>query len=260
MFHEDARPAGCRNCLMPNSKVSEIERDVSRTFPAHQRFKGDPGATGRAELLKVLRALVVAEPSVGYCQGMNFLAATLLIHLGAAQDAFWLLLAILEGYHFHHLFTPGVPLLPLRIFQFAGTVRQCLPRLWRHLKEDGFSLDIFAHQCVLTLFAYSLEPELLGHVYDTFFLLGWKAVFRIGAGLLGTLEEQLLGLGREDISHFLSQCKRHVRLPGSGAGGSCAAAFRELLGFKVSRKSLEELEGAFQIYRLEVLLAQVALP
>ncbi|CAE7560245.1 EVI5L [Symbiodinium natans] len=242
---------------LSQAKISEIERDVHRTYPSHRRFEGQEGAEGRAELQQVLQATVVAEPNVGYCQGMNFVAATLLIHLGSASDAFWLLLALLESYHYRFVFAPGVPLLPLRVFQFAGIVQRCLPRLWRHLREDGHSLEIFAHQCVLTLFSYSLEPDLLAYVYDAFFLQGWKAVFRIGASLLAFLEEQLLQMSLEDISHHLHQCKKHLRLP--QRKGQLAAAFRVLLRFDVGLGSLEELESAFQLQRLEVLLSQVSL-
>lgn len=236
---------------LSQSKISEIERDVHRTYPTHERFCGEEGAVGRRELSQVLQAVVVAEPNVGYCQGMNFVAATLLIHADSIQEAFWLLLALLEGYHFRYVFAPGVPLVPLRVSQFSGLVQRNLPHLWRHLREDGHSLEIFAHQCVLTLFSYSLGPDLLAHVYDVFFLLGWKAVFRIGVSLLATLEDQLLNMDLEDISHYLHQCKRHLKL------GSGPVAIRTLLRFEVSSSSLEELESAFQLERFKVLLASV---
>lgn len=236
---------------LSQSKISEIERDVHRTYPTHERFCGEEGAMGRRELSQVLQAVVVAEPNVGYCQGMNFVAATLLIHADSVQEAFWLLLALLEGYHFRYVFAPGVPLVPLRVFQFSGLVQRNLPHLWRHLREDGHSLEIFAHQCVLTLFSYSLGPDLLAHVYDVFFMLGWKAVFRIGVSLLATLEDQLLNMDLEDISHYLHQCKRHLKL------GSGPVAIRTLLRFEVSSSSLEELESAFQLERFKVLLASV---
>ncbi|CAJ1337950.1 unnamed protein product [Effrenium voratum] len=234
------------------AKVSEIERDVHRTYPTHERFS--QGAPGRAELSQVLQAAVLAEPMVGYCQGMNFVAATLLLHVGSPCEAFWLLLALMEGYHFRYVFAPSVPLLPLRCFQFAGLVRKLLPRLWRHLREDGHSLEIFAHQCVLTLFSYTLEPDLLAHVYDVFFLLGWKAFFQIGVSLLAFLEDKLLGMCLEDISRFLHQCKRHLSL------GPNSRAIRTLLHFEVPVGWLEDLEADFQLERLKLLLDRVPEP
>lgn len=239
--------------VLPNGKVPEIERDVTRTFPLHPRFRGDAGSSGRAELLGILRAACAAVPEVGYCQGMNFVAAALLIHLGRACDAFWMLLALIRGYHFQHIFAPGVPLLPLRIFQFSGLVRKHLPRLWYHLRAEHFSLDIFAHQCVLTLFAYSIEPEFLAYVYDVFFFVGWKALFRIGLGLLATMEDKLLGMGTEEISRYM---RRHFEAnEAAGAGG----ALQQLLRFRVSRATLEELQLDFQRDRLAALLHKVGI-
>jgi len=148
------------------------------------------------------------EPVVGYCQGMNFVAAVLLITLGNDQDAFWMLLAMLEGYHYRHIFASGVPLLPLRVFQFSGLVRQRLPKLWRHLSNEGFSLEIFAHQCVMTLFAYCIEPGFLAHVWDVFFFVGWKAFFRIGLGIFAKLQPRLLEMGIEEISAYMHRCHR----------------------------------------------------
>lgn len=234
-------------------KLSEIERDVDRTFPTHPKFFGDAGSSSRDDLLRVLRATAAAAPDVGYCQGMNFVAATLLIHLGSASDAFWVLLAMIECCHFRHVFAPGVPLLPLRVFQFSGVVRQRLPKLWRHLKDESFSLDIFAQQCVLTLFAYSIEPELLAHVYDVFFFLGWKAVFRVGIGLLASLEHRLLEMAVEDISRFMHQSRRHLV-----SGASLQSVLQGLLRFKVSEASLEALQKSFQLERWEALLRRAS--
>eukprot|EP00930_Biecheleria_cincta_P034338 TRINITY_DN23745_c0_g1_i1.p1 TRINITY_DN23745_c0_g1~~TRINITY_DN23745_c0_g1_i1.p1 ORF type:complete len:701 (+),score=107.12 TRINITY_DN23745_c0_g1_i1:74-2104(+) len=247
---------------LQQSKISEIERDVRRTYQTHERFAGEEGHQGRAELQQVLQAFSVAEPDIGYCQGMNFVAATLLIHTGSAHEAFWLFMTLIESYHMRYLFAPGVPLLPLRVFQFVGLVQKHLPRLWRHMREAGMALDNFAHQCVLTLFSYSLETELLAHVYDSFFLLGWKALFRIGLGVLSALEEQLLCMCSEEIPHFLHQCKRHLNLTAADSSREdrlhLAGAFKRLLRFDFQASSLDELENAFRICRLEALLAQVA--
>lgn len=234
-----------------DGQASEIERDVHRTFPTHPKFCGAEGSSYRESLSKVLRAVAFVEPGVGYCQGMNFVAATLLIHLGRASDAFWILLATVNHCHFRNIFSPGVPLLPLRVAQFSGIVRERMPRLWRHLKDENFSLDIFAHQCVLTLFAYSIEPEFLAYIYDIFFWMGWKAIFKVGVGLLADMEGKLLGMSIEDISRFMHQCKR--KLPGDPAS-SMQERLRHLLRFKVSRASLLGLQRSFQLQRWEMLL------
>lgn len=53
-------------------------QDVRRTFPRLAMFASDDGI---AALWRVLRAYALHDPVVGYCQGMNFVAGLLLLHL-----------------------------------------------------------------------------------------------------------------------------------------------------------------------------------
>jgi hypothetical protein len=52
---------------------------------------------GISHLSAVLRAFCLHNPSTGYCQGMNFLAATALLFV-SPEDAFWFLIAVTECY------------------------------------------------------------------------------------------------------------------------------------------------------------------
>ena len=62
------------------SKISKFQReianDISRTFPTHPKFTDE---RGQMELLRVLKAYSNYDVTVGYCQGMNFIVATLLV-------------------------------------------------------------------------------------------------------------------------------------------------------------------------------------
>lgn len=53
----------------------QIDKDLPRTFPGHPLLDG----IGRDALRRVLCAYALHNPAVGYCQGMNFLAALLLL-------------------------------------------------------------------------------------------------------------------------------------------------------------------------------------
>lgn len=196
--------------LSPES-ISEIQRDVNRTLPGHSAFSSQTalGQSNREKLSRILLAVSAAETDVGYCQGMNFVVATLLVNLDySEEDAFWMFLAILNNYHFKHLFSPDVPLLPLRMFHFSRLVRTHLPNVWHHLNAKTFSgVEIFANQWIMTLFAYYLEPEVLGRVWDLFFLLGWKYIFQFGLTILKLLENDLCKMDVEEISAFMSSSR-----------------------------------------------------
>ena len=63
----------------------EIFRDVGRTFP--QRALFGAGGAGMLPLSRVLKAASRHHEVVGYCQGMNYVAACLLEHTFAAATA-----------------------------------------------------------------------------------------------------------------------------------------------------------------------------
>ena len=76
----------------PKSVEDAVELDVRRTFPEHPRLTEEFVERMR----RVLLAYAKRNPEVGYCQGMNFVAASILLFLDAEDDAFWLLSHIVE--------------------------------------------------------------------------------------------------------------------------------------------------------------------
>lgn len=70
-----------RVLLTQETKCEEvIQRDIHRTFPAHKAFR-ESGGVGQDSLFKVSKAYAVYDKEVGYCQGLSFVAATLLLHV-----------------------------------------------------------------------------------------------------------------------------------------------------------------------------------
>ncbi|KAK9123747.1 hypothetical protein Sjap_013349 [Stephania japonica] len=71
----------------------QIEKDLPRTFPGHPALDED----GRNALRRLLTAYARHNPSVGYCQAMNFFAGLLLL-LMPEENAFWTLTGIIDDY------------------------------------------------------------------------------------------------------------------------------------------------------------------
>ncbi|CAG2203380.1 GAPCENA [Mytilus edulis] len=61
----------------PNEDV--IQRDINRTFPAHDFFK-ETGGLGQDSLYRISKAYSVYDEEIGYVQGISFVAASLLLH------------------------------------------------------------------------------------------------------------------------------------------------------------------------------------
>jgi hypothetical protein len=71
----------------------QIEKDIPRTFPGHPALNEN----GRDSLRRILLAYACHNPSVGYCQAMNFFAGLLLL-LMPEENAFWTLVGIIDDY------------------------------------------------------------------------------------------------------------------------------------------------------------------
>lgn len=84
--------------------ISQIEKDLHRTHPNIQFFKA--GQLGNMQLRNILRVFSAYDTEVGYVQGMNFIAASLLFH---AEEplAFWLFLKLFEKLRMKDIFIRG---------------------------------------------------------------------------------------------------------------------------------------------------------
>lgn len=88
-----------QKCLSQEAEakaMDDIKKDLHRQFPFHEMFCSED-KPGQRELENVLRAYVVYNPEVGYCQAQGPVAAFLLMHMPAEQ-AFWCLVSICEKY------------------------------------------------------------------------------------------------------------------------------------------------------------------
>lgn len=76
----------------PNPCFYQIELDLPRTFSGNDIVytKENEG-----KMRRVLSAYIKRNPTVGYCQGMNFIAAILLNQL-EEEETFWVLCQIIE--------------------------------------------------------------------------------------------------------------------------------------------------------------------
>ncbi|UYV70170.1 GRTP1 [Cordylochernes scorpioides] len=88
--------------------MESIDTDIPRTFPDNIYFRNDP--EGKCKNLKnVLVAFAHYDKSVGYCQqqygwvqGLNFITGMLLLVTENEENAFWLLVCLVQ-----HILPPG---------------------------------------------------------------------------------------------------------------------------------------------------------
>ncbi|TXT10778.1 hypothetical protein VHUM_02283 [Vanrija humicola] len=183
--------------------IAEIEKDVGRTFPGNVFFGGD--GPGVAKLRRVLTAYSWHNPAVGYCQGMNMLAATLLLTHTDEEQAFWVLHSIIERLLPQDYYTPT--LLGSRADQraLAGLVAQHVPRVAAHLDKLQVDLASVTFGWFLSLFTDCLPVETLFRVWDVFFVEGHDVLFRVAIAILKINETDLLACDSVgDLFTFIS--------------------------------------------------------
>ncbi|XP_034055996.1 TBC1 domain family member 2A-like isoform X4 [Gymnodraco acuticeps] len=74
----------------------QIQLDLHRTLTTNQHFSS-PSSPALQQLRRVLLAFSWQNPAIGYCQGLNRLAALALLVLQSEEEAFWCLVAVVEN-------------------------------------------------------------------------------------------------------------------------------------------------------------------
>lgn len=119
------------------------------------------------------------------------------------EEAFCVLVRLMDSYNLRSHFTADMPGLQLRLYQFDRLVEDLLPLLYTHLVRKGVKSSMFASQWFMTLFSYRFPLSLVYRVLDIVLAEGIEATFRFALALLQKCEDDLLLLEFEDILAYL---------------------------------------------------------
>ncbi|KIW06937.1 hypothetical protein, variant [Verruconis gallopava] len=174
---------------------NEIAADVERTLGNNVYFRN---GIGKTKLTDVLVAYAQYNPTIGYSQGLNIIAANLLLMLPSAEDAFWLLAAIIENilppeYYDQDgmvssraLDTDGKVLISY-VVDLLGN------NLHKHLRTHMVNLDMFTPGWFISAFAACLSGEPLYRIWDILFgLCDGRYMFCFALALLKINKRGLL--------------------------------------------------------------------
>ncbi|CAF3420279.1 unnamed protein product [Rotaria socialis] len=190
--------------LLTKESASErvIVNDLNRTFPAHEYFK-EEGGIGQEALYKLSRAYSVRDEEVGYCQGLSFVIASLLIHMPEEQ-AFMLLCKLMEDpkYLLREMYKANFENLQVRFHQLTCLIQDNLPDLYGHFDDLKVECHMYASQWFLTLFTAKFPLYLVFRVMDIFLYDGFNALFGVALALLKFSQKDLLSLDFEGIMRF----------------------------------------------------------
>lgn len=138
------------------------------------------------------------------------------------EEAFCLLVRLMNQYHLRDLFIQDMPGLHLHLYQFERLLEDLEPALYCHLHRRDVAPQLYATQWFLTLFAYRFPLQLVLRVYDLILSEGLEgAILKFGIALMQKNAETLLGMNdMAGLTNFLKDRLFDVYIDQAPSGNS----------------------------------------
>lgn len=189
----------------------QIDHDLPRTFPTHPWLDTPEG---QATLRRVLVGYSFRDSEVGYCQGLNYVAALLLLVMKTEEDAFWMLAVLLENVLVNDCYTDNLSGCHVEQRVFKDLLAKKCPRIASHLEAMGFDVSLVATEWFLCLFSKCLPSETTMRVWDILFNEGAKVLFQVALAIFKMKEEELLTAHQiGDAINILQTASHHLYDP-----------------------------------------------
>ncbi|XP_043275362.1 growth hormone-regulated TBC protein 1-A-like isoform X2 [Venturia canescens] len=234
---------GPHNCQV----VDIIKTDLPRTFPDNIFFNNTENH--QHQLYNILLAFAHQNETVGYCQGLNYIAGLLLLVTKSEETAFWLLKILIEKI-LPEYYTPTMDGLLTDIDVLAELVRLKMPDVYQHVTELGLPWAVITTKWFVCLFAEVLPIETTLRIWDCLFYEGNKIIFRVALTLIKRNKENLISC--QDFS-LLAECFKDItkdsivlqchdfmqsifKVPGSMSGGTIAKLRAKVTQERINQK------------------------
>ncbi|KAL9577610.1 MAG: hypothetical protein Q9212_006254 [Teloschistes hypoglaucus] len=187
--------------------LQKLEKAIKRDLGTRTSFSKYAASAGLQDgLFGVCKAYALFDEAVGYAQGMNFLVMPLLFNM-PEEEAFCLLVRLMNHYHLRDMFIQDMPGLHLHLYQFERLLEDLEPALYCHLHRRGVPPQLYATQWFLTLFAYRFPLQLVLRVHDLVLSEGLEgAILKFGIVLMQKNAQTLLGMNdMTGLTNFLKE-------------------------------------------------------
>ncbi|KPU75411.1 uncharacterized protein Dana_GF22394, isoform C [Drosophila ananassae] len=215
-----------------------IRRDIARTYPEVEFFKEKDGP-GQEALFNVIKAYSLHDREVGYCQGSGFIVGLLLMQM-PEEEAFAVLVQIMQQHRMRHMFKPSMSELGLCMYQLENLVQEQIPDMHIHFQQQGFQTTMYASSWFLTLYTTTLNVNLSCRIMDVFLSEGMEFIFKVALALLLTGKETLLCLDMEAMLKFFQK-----ELPGR-VEADVEGFFNLAYSLKLNTKRMKKMEKEYQ--------------
>ncbi|KAF7228728.1 TBC1 domain family member 2A isoform X2 [Nothobranchius furzeri] len=187
----------------PHPASRQIQLDLHRTLTTNQNFSS-PSSPALHQLHRILLAFSWHNLAVGYCQGLNRLAAVALLILQNEEDAFWSLVAVVEAIMPQDYYTKNLIASQADQRVLKDFLAEKLPRLAAHFETYGIDVSLVTFNWFMVVFVESLPSDLLLPLWDAFLYEGTKVIFRYALALFKYKEDDILKIhDSTEIYQFL---------------------------------------------------------
>jgi hypothetical protein len=156
------------------------------------------------KLEKLLLSYAAYDKSIGYCQGMNFIALRILNIIQSEEDSFWLFFHIMKNKDMRGLFLNETPKLILHINELTFKIKTRLSKLYTHFESEGFLekiLGVFSG-FYTTLFTYNVNYQLSLRVWDLFMEFGENVISEVIINMLKLCLNEIMVMKFDDLFKF----------------------------------------------------------
>ncbi|KAK4397611.1 TBC1 domain family member 2B [Sesamum angolense] len=190
------------------SATKQIDHDLPRTFPGHPWLDTPEG---HAALRRVLVGYSFRDSDVGYCQGLNYVAALLLLVMKTEEEAFWMLAVLLENVLVNDCYTNNLSGCHVEQRVFKDLLTKKCPRIAAHLESLEFDVSLVCTEWFLCLFSKSLPSETTLRVWDVLFYEGAQVLFNVALAIFKMNESQLLTTHHVgDVINVIQRSTHHL--------------------------------------------------
>ncbi|EDV24462.1 uncharacterized protein TRIADDRAFT_13887, partial [Trichoplax adhaerens] len=215
-YARDKRQSTCENSE-ENSLTKLLEKettnhhhaialDLGRTFPTHKYFLSQVG-NGQVALRNVLKAYALLDSEVGYCQGLSFVAAILIMHMDE-NDAFECFKYILYDLHLRDQYKPDMAALHIQMYNLSRLIYDYQRDVYQNLDQNEIGPSLYAAPWFLTLFASQFPLGFVVRVLDLLFLDGIEAIYKISLMLIKHFAKPILAAG--SFESTIDVLKQHL--------------------------------------------------
>ncbi|XP_034546767.1 TBC1 domain family member 2A [Notolabrus celidotus] len=235
----------------------QIQLDLHRTLTTNQHFTS-PSSPALQQLRRVLLAFSWQNPAVGYCQGLNRLAALSLLVLQSEEDAFWCLVAVVDAIMPQDYYTKDLVASQADQRVLKDLLSEKLPRLAAHFEDHQIDVTLVTFNWFLVVFVESLPSDLLLPLWDAFLYEGTKVIFRYALALFKYKEDDIMKI-RDSVEIYqylrfftktITDCRKLINIAFSDMNPFPGRMLRTRRAFHLERlqgelRELEEQQRAF---------------